>query len=42
MPLKILDYVKGKSVSLTNFCPTIICFISAEMINTIEGNKLLG
>lgn len=42
MPLKILNYVKGISVSFTNFCPTIICFISAEMIYTIEGNKSLG
>lgn len=42
MPLKILNYVKEKSVSFTNFRPTIIFFIHAETINPTEVNTLFG
>lgn len=42
MPLIILNSVKEKFFSLTNFCPTIIFFISAEMVNPTEVSKLFG
>ena len=41
MPLKIPNYVKEKLISLTHFL-FIIFFISAEMINSTEINKLLN
>lgn len=42
MPLEILKYVKEKFISLTRFLFNHIFFISAEMINSTEVNKLLN